>query len=418
MQKIRVRYAPSPTGVPHIGNIRTALFNFLFAKSEGGAFILRIEDTDRARLIPASIPQIKRSLEVLGLKWDELYFQSKRLSLYKDSLKILEKRNLVYEEEGAWCFKVAKSGKIKWQDFVHGPVEFNPDLVEDFVVIKSDGFPTYHFASVVDDHEMQISHVIRGDEWISSTPKHLLLYEAFSWQVPVFVHVPPILAPEGKKLSKRGGAKSVHQYLQEGYLKEALVNFLALLGWSPKGDRELFAIEELIGEFSLDRLNKNSPIFNLEKLNWFNNQWIKKLDDVDLAKRLGKRFPQYDKTKISSLAPLVRERMKTLLEFETIAGFVFAPPAAGAIPKPPVSKTVVSKISASFENSSEWTASSIKRLIEKVAEEIGEDRVKTIAAVRNITSGQTVTPPLFESLEILGQEETVRRLTEYVKKAK
>src|SRR3990167_3619610 len=274
MEQVIVRYAPSPTGIPHIGNIRTALYNFLLAKSQKGKFILRIEDTDRKRFVPESIESIEESLKVLGLNWDDVCRQSERLSVYQRALKLLKEKNLVYEDDGAWRFKVEKGRKLEWNDLVHGQVEFTADVIEDFVIVKSDGYPTYHFASVVDDHDLQISHVLRGDEWISSTPKHLLLYQAFGWNPPQFIHAPPILGPDKKKLSKREGARSVLEYIEDGYLPEALVNFLALLGCSPKGDKELFTLEELIAEFQVERLNKNSPIFNLEKLNWFKeNIW-------------------------------------------------------------------------------------------------------------------------------------------------
>jgi len=416
MSQTRVRYAPSPTGIPHIGNIRTALYNFLFARSAGGAFILRIEDTDRKRLIPGSEEAIKESLIALDLKWDEYYQQSKRLDLYQKHLTILKDKKLVYKSDGAWRFKVPKGKTLKWQDLVHGEIEFFSDVLEDFVIIKSDGFPTYHFASVIDDHEMQIVHVIRGDEWISSTPKHLLLYEAFDWQSPQFVHIPPILGPNKKKLSKREGARSVLDYIKDGYLPQALINFLALLGWMPTGDRELFSLDELIKEFSLKRLNKNSPIFNIEKLNWFNMQWMKKVEDDQLAQQIKKHFPQYDIHKIKALVPLVRERMKTLLEFPKMADFFFNPRKVSDIPKVSVSITQVANITSVFEKSKNWNASIIKNLIEETAARQKVDRVELIAAIRNIVSGSIITPPLYESLEQLGKEETTIRLKNYVKK--
>src|SRR3989338_5434495 len=292
---VRVRYAPSPTGVPHVGNIRTALFNYLFAKKENGQFLLRIEDTDRVRLIPESIDKIKQSLKLLGLDFnEEELYQSKRLDLYQKYLNILKEKSLTYEDEGAWRFKVEKGKTLSWEDAVHGKVEFKSDVIEDFVIIKSDGYPTYHFANVIDDHETKITHVFRGDEWIPSTPKHLLLYESFDWVPPTFVHLPAILGPDHKKLSKRQGAKSVIEFIEEGYLPEAIINFLAFLGWAPKDNQEIFSLEDLTKAFSIDRINKNSPIFNLEKLKWFNGQWIKKLDVDDLSKRLSKEFPQYN----------------------------------------------------------------------------------------------------------------------------
>src|SRR3990172_10155527 len=320
MSRVVVRYAPSPTGIPHIGNIRTALFNFLLAKNQNGQFILRIEDTDRKRFIPKSIPKIKESLLVLGLKWDgEEIYQSKRLNLYQEHLEILKKKQLTYNKEGAWYFKVEKSKKISWQDLLHGPINFSSDVIEDFVIVKSDGFPTYHFASVVDDHEMQVSHVMRGDEWISSTPKHLLLYQAFSWNPPKFIHLPPILGPDKKKLSKRQGARSVLEYIEDGYLPEALVNFLALLGWSPKGDRELFTLDELIAEFQVERLNKNSPIFNLGKLNWFNRKYLAKYAQKDLlsqVRKFSKKAKAEDDARLSLILNLIRDRMTTLADFD------------------------------------------------------------------------------------------------------
>jgi glutamyl-tRNA synthetase len=416
MSQTRVRYAPSPTGIPHIGNIRTALYNFLFAKSAGGAFILRIEDTDRKRLIPSSKEAIKKSLLALNLEWDEYYQQSKRLELYQKHSTFLKDKKLVYEDEGSWRFKIPKGKTLRWQDLVHGEIEFSSNVLEDFVIVKSDGFPTYHFASVIDDHDMQISHVIRGDEWISSTPKHLLLYQSFNWQSPQFVHIPPILGPNKKKLSKREGARSVLDYIKDGYLPQALVNFLALLGWMPAGEQELFSLDELIKEFSLNRLNKNSPIFNLEKLNWFNMQWMKKVEDVQLAQQIKKHFPHYDLKKIKSLVPLVRERMKTLLEFPKIADFFFNPPKISDIPKVSVSSALIANITSVFEKSKNWNTSVIKKLIEDAAVSQKIDRVELIAAIRNIVSGAIITPPLYESLEQLGKEETILRLKNYVKK--
>src|SRR3972149_9058176 len=269
MSQVRVRYAPSPTGTPHIGNIRTALFNFLFARSQKGRFILRIEDTDRQRLIVDSNIKIKESLKILGLNWDgEEIYQSKRLDLYQKHLEILKKKQLTYNKEGAWYFKVEKGKKISWQDLLHGPINFSSDVIEDFVIVKSDGFPTYHFASVVDDYLMQITHVIRGDEWISSTPKHLLLYESFSWKAPIFAHLPVILGPDKTKLSKRHGAKSILDFRDEGYLRGALLNYMALLGWKPSGEKsimhpgmiivdrqEIMPLELMIDVFDLSEVN-------------------------------------------------------------------------------------------------------------------------------------------------------------------
>jgi glutamyl-tRNA synthetase len=416
MSKVRVRYAPSPTGIPHIGNIRTALYNFLFARNQSGDFILRVEDTDQKRIVPESIGKIRESLKVLGLIPDEEEHQSKRLQEYKNHLEILKKEDKVYKFEGAWKFKVEKSKKLTWKDVVHSHVEFSSDIIEDFIIIKSDGFPTYHFASVVDDHLMKISHVFRGDEWISSTPKHLLLYEAFGWDAPKFVHMPPILGPNKKKLSKREGAKSVIEYVEEGYLPEALVNFLAFLGWSPKGNQEIFGLEELIKEFSLDRINKNSPIFNLEKLDWFNGKWIRKLSEKKYIEALNKRYPSYNEKITSKVALLTQDRISNLKDYSKIANFFYNQPKK--IPSVKTRKEIITNVGKEFLNIKNWNSDSIKQNIDKVAEEKKIDRIELITSIRNIVSGQTITPPLYESIEKLGKEETVKRLEKYAKNGK
>lgn len=427
MNKVKVRYAPSPTGIPHVGNIRTALFNFLFARNKNGEFILRIEDTDRKRLVPQAEEKIEESLKALNLNWDTKIVQSQRLKIYQKYLDELKDKKNVYEDEGAWRFRVEKGKELSWQDGVHGVVSFKSDVLEDFVIVKSDGYPTYHFASVIDDHKTQISHVFRGDEWISSTPRHLLIYQAFGWTPPTFVHLPIILGPNRKKLSKREGAKTVFEYLEEGFLPEALVNFLAFLGWVPspseasgeggKREKELFSLEELVKEFSIERINKNNPIFNLEKLRWFNNQWIKRLDADDLSSRIHDIYPSFDLSKIKELIPITRERMFNLKDFEGLASFFFLAPKLSQVPKVPISLATVSNVTLEFKDSRKWERENIKEMIEKAAEKSKEDRVKTITAVRNIISARTVTPPLYESLEKLGKEETVKRLNEYLKKS-
>ena len=413
MENIKVRYGPSPTGIPHIGNIRTALFNFLFAKSKNGRFFLRIEDTDRARIMPGAVDKIQQSLKDLGLSWDgEIIFQSKRLEIYKKHLEILKEKKLAYEDEGAWRFKTqtAKS-TITWQDVVHGQVSFPANVVEDFIIIKSDGFPTYHFASVVDDHLMEISHVLRGDEWISSTPKHLLLYDAFGWKAPEFVHMPPILGPDHKKLSKRDGAKSIMEYQDEGYLKEALINFMVLLGWSPKGDQEIFSLDQLSTEFSLDRINKNSPVFNIEKLNWFNGQWIRKLSDEKLAIIINGKFPQFGKEKITEVLPIVKDRLTTLLDFKKMANLFFEKPDIKThIEEISISKKVLEDLLSAFENIDSWTEEKISQKVVTIMEREKLTKAQVYRSIGIALSGELVTPPIFASMEILGKLETIERL--------
>ena len=377
--------------------------------------MLRIEDTDRKRLVPESLEKIKESLQLLGLKGDAYHVQSERLSVYEKYLKQLKQKGAIYEDEGAWRFKVAKGKKIAWQDGVHGNVQFASDVIEDFIIMKSDNFPTYHFANIVDDTEMKVTHVLRGDEWLSSTPKHLMLYEALGWKPPIFVHLPIIVGADHKKLSKREGAKSVVDYLDDGYLPEAIINFLALLGWSPKSNQEIFSLSELIYEFSLDRINKNSPIFNLDKLNWFNGQWIRRTGEDDLASLIKKHNPAYSLDQIQKLIPLTRDRIKTLKDFDDMVSFFITPLSPL---KAKVSKETTEKLARKLENITLWNNQTIKQTIEETAEEQKIDRIDTIASVRNIVCGREVTPPLYESLEILGRSETIKRLNEYLKNQK
>lgn len=427
MSKVRARYAPSPTGVPHIGNIRTALFNFLFARNKKGEFILRVEDTDQKRSTKGHIEDIENSLKGLNIHWDDKYIQSERLGIYHKYLEVLKNKNFVYQDEGAWRFKVKLQGQseeIVWDDIVHRKVVFPINIIEDFVIVKSDGFPTYHFASVVDDHLMQITHVIRGDEWISSTPKHLMLYDAFSWQPPEYCHVPVILGPDKKKLSKREGARSVAEYLSEGYLPQALVNYLALLGWAPspsvtlreggKREQELFTLKDLIHEFSLERLNKNSPIFNVDKLSWFNGQWIRKLKEKEFIQKINDFYPKYNPSITQSVARLSQNRILTLADYEKTADFFYERPKK--IPDVPVSAATISKLSKEFNNNKIWESESIKSVIDNTAKSENIDRIALITAARNIISGKTVTPPLYESLEKLGKNETNKRLNAYIEK--
>lgn len=416
MSKVRVRYAPSPTGIPHIGNIRTALFNYLFAKSQGGQFLLRIEDTDRTRLVPEAIDKIKQSLNILGLNFDEEeIYQSKRLDIYHSHLEILKDKNLAYEDEGAWRFKVEKDKMISWDDAVHGKVEFKSDVVEDFIILKSDSYPTYHFANVIDDHETQISHVFRGDEWIPSTPKHLMLYQAFGWENPIFVHLPPILGPDHKKLSKRDGAKSAIEYVEEGYLPEAIVNFMAFLGWAPKDEREIFSLEDLVTEFSIERINKNSPIFNIEKLKWFNGQWIRSLSNKDLADKVSK-VTTFKSEEITKVLPIVKDRMSTLLDFATIAGFLFTDKIELGAEGLLVSPDVLEKLIESYQSIDKWTKENIQNATISIMEAEGLKKSEMYRSIGIAVSGSNITPPIFDSLEILSKEKTTARLNEAIKK--
>ncbi|PIR65247.1 MAG: glutamate--tRNA ligase, partial [Candidatus Omnitrophica bacterium CG10_big_fil_rev_8_21_14_0_10_43_8] len=347
---MKVRFAPSPTGYLHIGSARTALFNWLYARHSGGKFILRIEDTDLERSKAEFLDEILDSLKWLGLDWDtELIHQSKRLDIYRKYAKKLLDEGLAYEAEGeirskdgsvtkdskritqkAVIFKVQPGKIIKINDLVHGPIEINTDTIKDQVVIKSDGFPTYNFACVVDDAEMQITHVIRGDDHISNTPKQILFYEALGFNLPEFGHVPLILGSDRSRMSKRHGATSIREYREQGYLPQAMVNFIALLGWSPGKDREVLPIDEIIKEFDIKNAKSVNAVFDIEKLNWMNGQYINKFDNQELLdllmpelKSRGWISDQTNKDWLLKVTGLFKERARTLVDFFDWSGYVF-----------------------------------------------------------------------------------------------
>ena len=392
MPEVRVRNAPSPTGFLHIGGIRTFLYNFLFARQNNGKYILRVEDTDRARLVPGSLENIVQSLGDLGITTDEgpywdnglkfrgeygPYVQSERLEIYKKyALELIEKKAAYYcfctkdrleelrkEQEAnkrppkydKHCLTISsdESNKrivageayvirldvpadkdIEFTDHVHGLIKISSNDIDDQVLLKSDGFPTYHLAVVVDDHLMKITHIIRGDEWIPSTPKHVLLYEAFGWPMPEFIHLPVILSKTtGKKLSKREGDVSVNDFLTKGYLPEAIINFLAFQGWNPKTEQEIFNIRELVAEFSLDKLNKSGAVFDLDKLDWFNSMYIRALKIEDLFARLvphlmkaGIATDKFPKEFVERVLLLEQSRLKKLSEIGERVNYFFDEP--------------------------------------------------------------------------------------------
>ena len=404
---IRVRIAPSPTGIPHIGNTRTALFNYLFAKHNKGKFIVRIEDTDQARIVPGAKEAIFEILKWLGISWDEDYIQSKRKNTYKKHANQLLKKGIAYEDEGAVRFKIPANREISWTDAIgNKKITFKTDVIEDFVILKSDGFPTYHLANVVDDHLMEISHVIRGDEWISSTPKHILLYEAFGWSLPIFAHLPVILGPDKTKLSKRHGAKSILDYKKEGYLKEALINFMAFLGWNPGGDKEIMDINEMIKFFELKDVNTASPIFDIKKLEWMNGEYIRKSQILDLKSQISnfckddkeilKVISEKDADKIIELA---KTRMKTLAEFRNLVIW-------GKTTLSSSEKNIAKNLIEEFQILNVWSKDKILEVMKKIIE---ENKIKGNILYKIIT-GYESGLPLPESLEILGKEKTLERI--------
>lgn len=317
---VKVRFAPSPTGIPHVGNIRTALFDYFLAKNQNGLFILRLEDTDQSRKVEGAEEAIKESLMWLGASWDEFSVQSERLDDYKKHAEDLVSKGLAREEEGAIRFNTGDTGVVAWTDAIgNKEISYEVSNIEDFIILKADGYPTYHFANVIDDHYMGITHVIRGEEWIPSTPKHILLYKAFDWDHPIFAHVPNVMGTDGKKLSKRRGAKSVLDIKKEGILSAALMNYLMLLGWSPKDDREILTKDEIVSSFSLDKVNSSPAIFDERKLLWMNGEYIRMTSNQELLKLLLDFDPElldYDQDLLSKLIEPAKTRIKTLADFK------------------------------------------------------------------------------------------------------
>ncbi len=408
---VRVRIAPSPTGIPHIGNTRTALFNYLFAKKYNGKFILRIEDTDQKRIVPGAQEAIYEILEWLGLKPDEIYIQSERLDLYKKYTQELVDKNLAYIDEGAIRFRMPKDGETSWRDGIgKKSILFENKNQEDFIILKSDGFPTYHLASVVDDHDMQISDVIRGDEWISSTPKHIQLYKAFGWKTPGFAHLPVILGPDKTKLSKRHGAASVLDYREMGYLREALINYMVLLGWSPSGaslkDIELFTLKELEDIFLLEDVNTASPIFDVKKLLWMNGVYIRQAQNAKLKAQIlaqNSKLKNVDENLLDKLIPLAQTRMETLHDFYTLTSYFFEAPDEILTDS---EKTIAKDLLAQFVSIKVWNE---ERILSAMKVVLTKNSIK-MSVLYKIMTGQTAGLPLPQSLAILGKDETIKRL--------
>lgn len=479
MSKPRLRFAPSPTGSPHIGNIRTAVFDYLYAKHTGGTFILRIEDTDRTRYVPGSLEEMMEGLRWMGMQWDEgpeadgvygPYFQSERLDHYaKYAQQLLESGRAYYcyctkerledmrkeqeankqptgydrrcrdltPEERALCqlenpnpvirFAMKREGRTEFNDVIRGLVGFENSLQDDFVMIKADGFPTYHFASVVDDHLMEITHVVRGDEWLSSAPKHVQIYEALGWEPPVWVHPPLILDVTGKKLSKRSETQTTFTYYREsGYLPEAMLNFLATMGWSAGEDRKLYRRDELIEKFTFEGIVNHPAIFDLAKLNDLNGEYIRMMSTDELADTL---LPWLQKAGyisehptatemdyLKQVVPLIRDRIVTLADVADAASFMYkcdfeydekgANKHLAKESTPALLKSVIEKLSAVAD----WTLESVESAVREAGAGLGMEGGHVIHPVRMSVTGRTFGPGLFELMQVLGKDKCIARL--------
>ncbi len=476
---VRTRYAPSPTGEPHLGNIRTALFAWLLAKHHGGQFLLRIEDTDRQRLVEGGVEAQMETLRWLGIDWDEgpdkggphaPYTQSERLDIYQEHAGRLLASDWAYrcycsserlaevrkaqqarkepprydrhcrdlspddrarsEADSAPAvvrFKTPLSGETLTHDAIRGEVSFANDTLDDFVILKSDGYPTYHLAAIVDDHLMEITHVLRGEEWISSLPRHVLIYQAFGWEPPVFVHVSRILGSDRAKLSKRHGAHAALAYREMGYLPEAIVNFLALLGWSLDDKTEIIDLDTLIAAFDTDRLLTNPAVFNAEKLEWMNGVYIRNLKPEGLAERARPFLEDHlgrpvDAQKLAQIAPLIQERIKTLKDVVEMADFFFTEGPLDYEPAALLGKKsfagegqraveALSSVIAAIEALDDWSHEALEGSVRPLAEEMGVKAGELFAVIRVAVTGKTAAPPLFETMAVLGRDVSLERLS-------
>lgn len=475
----RVRFAPSPTGYLHVGGLRTALYNYLFAKCNNGKFILRIEDTDRNRYVESAVDNLIKALKWAGLQYDEgpdiggifePYIQSQRLEIYKkhadeliakgeayycfctpERLKNLkeeqEKKKLPQTKYDKHCLilsiseiennlsnkipyvvrlNVLPDQKIIFCDAIRNRVEFDSNNVDDQVLIKSDGYPTYHLANVVDDHLMKITHVIRGEEWLSSTPKHVLLYDAFGWERPTFAHLPLLLNPDRSKLSKRQGDVAVEDYRDKGYLKEALINFVALLGWNAGDDREFYYLNELVEAFSLERVNKAGAVFDVVKLNSLNVEHLRKKTNEDILVMLKDEIQKsihqgriknqnFSDEFLILIIEAMKERVSFAHEFIDNCKYFYETPKVyeqKAVEKnwSPETPEQLKKLSDAFLKLENPTKADYEQTLTKVAEELGVGKGKLIHPLRLAVSGQSTGPGVFDLVYILGKDEVVKRI--------
>ena len=424
---VRVRFAPSPTGTLHIGSARTALFNWLYARHAGGAFILRIEDTDQKRSNPAFLENIYQSLAFLGITHDEgPYFQSQRQAIYQEHAQRLLDAGKAVRQEGAVVFPVPPK-PVTFTDVLHGDITVDTTLFQSIVLMKSDGTPTYNFACVVDDALMRITHVIRGDDHIANTPKQIVLYEALGFPLPVFAHIPLIVGADRARLSKRDGATSVLEYSQAGYLPDAFLNYLALLGWAPGGNREMVPRLEIIQLFDIAKVRKAAAQFDQKKLDWLNSQYIKQLPVPALAELLAKRLePQgwlktpQDREKLAQVTGLVRDRLKLLGDVEEEHAFFFQPmpayqeEAVAQFLKPPGMAARLGELRDRLSALKTFDAASVEQATRAMADERQLAPKDLIHPVRVALTGRAVSPPLFEVAAILGREAVLLRLAHAV----
>lgn len=487
---IRTRLAPSPTGMLHIGGLRTALFAYLLAKKHDGSFFLRIEDTDQKRYVEGAVENLVRTLHAYGVDPDEgvmmkngeivqegdlgPYVQSERLEIYQkyaqqlldagyayrcfctpERLEVMRKSQMAQKKAPMYdrlcCglseeeqqekmkqeipyvlrMKVPRDRKIEIHDHIRGKVVFDCDTIDDQVILKSDGFPTYHLAHVVDDHLMQTKPVIRGEEWLPSLPKHILLFEMLGWDIPEFAHIPLLLNKNKSKLSKRDGDVAAEDYIKKGYLPEAVVNFVAFLGWNPGTEQEIFSMEELIEAFSLERVNKSGAVFDVEKLNWYNAEYIKKMSVEEVIEKIqpymseaGIDMSSFDQSYVHRVVPVAQERMKLFNEAPDLIAYFFRENEYNADllchekmkVTPDVAKQALEEAVAVLKDHADFTAASIKEVLIQVIAKLGFKNGQVLWPMRAALSQQQFSPGAFEMAEILGKEKTLERIEKALNK--
>ena len=441
-EMIKVRFAPSPTGYLHIGGARTALFNWMYARAQKGIFVLRIEDTDLQRSSKVFVDEILDSMKWLGLDWDELYYQGERFDIYKDYAQKLLNEGKAYESKGAIILKMPKQ-EVKIYDLIRGEINFDTanftvrkedgstaldeegkPLLKDEVLMKADGSPSYSFCCVIDDALMEISHVIRGEDHISNTPKQIVMYEALGFKPPKFAHLPLIMGEDGGRLSKRTGAVSVSDYKENGFISEALINYLLLLGWSPGNNQEMITIKNALKTFSIKKVNKAAAVFSMDKLRWLNGQYIKQMEDGKLVELLvpfliEKNFinSDFDSQNLKSVVKLYKGRLPTLLDFIGRAGFVFAD---SVLIEEDLYKKYFSVdrkkefglLGERLNNTEPFDLKETEEVFRALTGELGIQASDIVHPIRVALTGSDVGPGLFETMVVLGKEKTVKRLTE------
>ena len=409
---VRVRMAPSPTGFLHIGGVRTFLFNWLFARGRGGECLLRIENTDTSREVAEATAQIERSLRWLGIEWDgPTRFQLDAAERCVSEAARLVAEGKAYEDEGAIRIRMPDEGTIAWEDAVKGPIEFPAEELEDWVLVRSDGRPTYNFANPVDDWVDGVTHVIRGDDHVSNTPKQLVVLEALGAAPPVYAHVPNVFGEDGRKLSKRHGAVSVDEFREAGYVAPALMNFLALLGWAPDGETTIMSRDELVERFSLERVGRSPATFDYAKLDWMNGVYLRALDERAYADTvlgyLRERGVDWPEDDVRAMAPIVQEKVGRLGEIPEFAGFLFH----DVEPDPELlDRRILDAAAETLASVEPWTAEAIESALKRLCDELGEKPRTVYGPIRVAVTGSRVSPGLYESLALLGRERALARL--------